>query len=109
MSKKMRKCIVCSAEYEYCNRCREHASRPAWMSIYHEENCKNIMDIVSAYAAGYINKTVAKKRLSACSLKNKKNFKESMVKLIDEIYSSKKSTEDTQSIDNSNVEEVIGE
>ena len=91
MIKKTRSCIVCGKEYEYCNNCKKHANSPSWMAIYHDENCRNIMNIATDYMAGDLTKAEAKLQLDGCNLSNKKNFKESVVKAIDEIYTEKKS------------------
>lgn len=88
--KKTRACIVCGEEYIYCNNCNEYAKYPAWMSIYHDENCKNIMNITTEYMAGNLPKAEAKAALDDCDLTNKKNFKESVLKAINEIYATKK-------------------
>ena len=90
MRKRVKQCIVCGAEYTYCNSCREHASQPSWMAIYHDENCRNIMNIATEYMAGNITKADAKSELDKCDLTNKKNFKESVLKAINEIYTTKK-------------------
>ena len=89
---KVRKCIVCGKEYEYCNRCRSHASMPTWMALYHDDNCRSIMNIATEYMAGNLPKADAKSELGKCDLAGKKNFKESVVKAIDEIYGTKKAT-----------------
>ena len=90
MRKRTRQCIVCGAEYIYCNSCKEHASQPSWMAIYHDENCRNIMNITTEYMAGNLTKADAKSEIDKCDLSNKKNFKESVVKAINEIYTTKK-------------------
>ena len=87
---KARKCIVCGKEYEYCNRCSSHASMPTWMALYHDDNCRNIMNIATEYMAGNLPKADAKSQLDKCDLTNKKNFKESVVKAINEICTTKK-------------------
>ena len=87
---KKRKCIVCGEEYEYCGKCKAHSNLPAWMAIYHDENCRNIMNIATDYMAGSISKAVAKAMLDECDLSNKKNFKESVLKAINEIYATQK-------------------
>lgn len=90
MRKKTRSCIVCGVEYTYCNNCREYASKPSWMSLYHDNNCRNIMNIATEYMAGNLAKADAKSGLDKCDLTNKKKFKESVIKAIDEIYATKK-------------------
>lgn len=90
MRKRTRTCIVCGVEYTYCNSCKEHASQPSWMAIYHDGNCRNIMNIATEYMAGNITKADAKSALDKCDLTNKKNFKESVIKAVNEIYATKK-------------------
>ena len=88
---KARKCIVCGKEYEYCNRCSSHANMPTWMALYHDDNCRKIMNIATEYMAGNLTKADAKSQIDNCDLTNKKNFKESVVKAINEICATKKS------------------
>lgn len=92
MRKGTRTCIVCGVEYTYCNSCKAHASQPSWMAIYHDDNCRNIMNICTEYMAGNLSKSDAKSELDKCDLTNKKNFKESVIKAINEIYATKKSS-----------------
>ncbi len=87
-----RKCIVCGKEYEYCNRCSSHATKPTWMALYHEDNCRSIMNIATEYMAGNITKADAKSQLDNCDLTNKKNFKESVIRAVNEICATKKTT-----------------
>ena len=87
---KARKCIVCGREYEYCNRCSSHATMPTWMALYHDDNCRNIMNIATEYMAGNLTKAEAKSELDGCDLTNKKNFKESVLKAVNEICATKK-------------------
>ena len=87
---KARKCIVCGKEYEYCNRCSSHADMPTWMALYHDDNCRNIMNIATEYMAGNLTREVAKSQLDNCDLTNKKNFKESVANAVNEICAAKK-------------------
>lgn len=105
MRKGTRNCIVCGAEYEYCNSCKKHVSLPTWMAIYHDGNCRNIMNIATEYMAGNITKADAKSELDKCDLTNKKNFKESVLKAVNEIYSTKKSAK----TENVKVDEEVAE
>lgn len=98
MRKKTRQCIVCGVEYTYCNSCKEHASKPSWMAIYHDDNCRNIMNIATEYMAGNLTKSDAKAELDKCDLTNKKNFKESVNKAINEIFTSKKAVKAAEEI-----------
>ena len=102
---KARKCIVCGKEYEYCTRCSSHANMPTWMALYHDDNCRSIMNIATEYMAGNLTKVDAKSQLDNCDLTNKKNFKESIVKAINEICATKKSAKaDTAKVDEEIVE-----
>ena len=87
---KTRACIVCGKEYIYCNNCNDYAKYPAWMAIYHDENCKDIMTIATEYMAGNLSKAEAKTKLDKCDLSNRKNFSNSVTKAIDEIFTEKK-------------------
>ena len=87
---KAKNCIVCGKEYEYCNRCSSHATMPTWMALYHDDNCRSIMNIATEYMAGNLTKVEAKSKLDDCDLTNKKNFSESVLKAINEIYATKK-------------------
>ena len=87
---KARNCIVCGKEYEYCNRCSSHATMPTWMALYHDDNCRSIMNIATEYMAGNLTKADAKAELDKCDLTNKKNFKESVLRAVNEIYATKK-------------------
>lgn len=90
MIKKTRNCIVCGTEYEYCGNCSKHASLPAWMAIYHDENCKTIMHIATEFMAGNLSKADAKIALDKCDLTHKKDFKQSVLAAINEIYTTDK-------------------
>lgn len=94
MKKRIKNCIVCGKEYEYCGNCSSHLSSPPWMAIYHDENCKNIMNIATEYMAGNLPKSEAKVLLDGCDLKDRKNFKESVAKAINEICATKKPVKD---------------
>ena len=87
---KARKCIVCGKEYEYCNGCKSHAAFPVWMALYHDDNCRSIMNVATEYMAGNLTKADAKAKLNKCDLTNKKNFKESVLKAVNEICATKK-------------------
>ena len=88
---KARNCIVCGKEYEYCNRCSSHANMPTWMALYHDDNCRSIMNIATEYMAGNLTKADAKSQLDECNLTDRKNFKDSVAKAVNEICATKKS------------------
>lgn len=84
--KNNRQCICCEKEYVYCPNCSDFAHMPSWMTIYHDNNCKEICDAIKSYGFNYITKEQAKDLLDKCDLTNKKMFKQSIQNKIDEIY-----------------------
>lgn len=74
MSRRKRHCYLCNVRYEYCHTCSQDRNKPAWMSTFHEENCKNIFDICTRFNLGFMDKSDAQKALLDCDLSNKENF-----------------------------------
>lgn len=104
MKKNNKKCIVCGEIYTYCNSCSEFDKYPRWMGIYHEENCKNVFDIVSKFLSGHIDKEEAKEALSKCDLSNKKNFHKAILDAVNKIMASDKKRKKEPVVEN--IEEV---
>ena len=75
MARRSRECYLCGAKYSFCGSCTNDRAKPAWMSEFHEENCKNIFDICTRYNLGMISKDEAKTALKECDLSNKESFK----------------------------------
>lgn len=82
--KNNRKCICCSQEYRFCNSCMEDVNKPAWMAIYHNDNCRSLFNITTDYLAGVITKEDAKNRFSACDLSYKDKLHANIAKAIGE-------------------------
>ena len=78
-------CKTCGVKYFYCSNCDKTLQSPQWMLMWHEENCKNVFEIVSAYVQKQIDKVTAKERLSHCNLKNLYSYKENIRKYVEEI------------------------
>ena len=72
MAKKNRECVTCGEKYSYCPNCNR--KEPAWMSEFHEENCKNIFQICTSFNVNIMSKHEAKAALEQCDLSNKSNF-----------------------------------
>ena len=90
MGKYTRKCAVCGKTYDYCNTCNTYASMPTWMTMFHDENCKNIFEITSAYYAGSRSDEVIREQLLACDLSNKKDFTQKTQKVIEKLIDAPK-------------------
>ena len=88
MRKINRTCIVCGHKYSYCPSCMEDAYKPKWMTIFHDENCKNIFNATSDYLANDITKEKAKELLDKCDLSNKTSLHHTIVEALDAIYKS---------------------
>lgn len=75
MARRQRNCYLCGTEYQYCSTCSQDRIKPAWMSDFHSETCKDIFDICTRFNLGMISKDEAKATLNAYDLSNKENFK----------------------------------
>ena len=75
MGRRIRECYLCGESYKYCSTCSQDRAKPAWMSLFHSESCKNIFDICTRFNMGMISKTEAQEELNACDLSNKEKFK----------------------------------
>ena len=75
MARKQRNCYLCGESYKYCGSCSQDRMKPAWMSEFHTESCKNIFDICTRFNLNMISKTEAQEALIECDLSNRANFK----------------------------------
>ena len=80
-----RKCIVCGTSYRYCSSCLESITKPAWYAIFHDQNCHDIYNAVTAVYSEQ-GKDEAKKILDMCNLAGKEHFHPNIIRLINEIY-----------------------
>lgn len=88
MAKKNRKCATCGTKYSYCPNCDRNA--PSWMTSFHAENCKNILQICTQYNVGLLTKEQAQEALNACDLSNKENFTECIQRDFENIFAVEK-------------------
>ena len=86
MAKRDRKCYLCGEKYKYCPTCSDDRMKPAFMSEFHSENCKNIFEICTNFNMGLMSKPEAKTALDKCDLANKENFKSYVQRDIDVIF-----------------------
>ena len=87
MARRSRNCYLCGEKYEYCPTCSQDRMKPAWMSQFHSESCKNIFDICTRFNMGLITKEEAQAELSTCDLTNKENFKSYVQNDLENIFS----------------------
>ena len=69
-------CICCNTKYTFCTRCDDFDFEPRWKAIFHDENCKNIFNLLTDFNAGLINKEKAIAELKKLDLSNIEKFKE---------------------------------
>lgn len=86
MGRRNRECYLCGEDYKYCPTCSQDKMKPAWMSEFHSENCKNIFDICTRFNMNLMSKTEAQDALNACDLTNKENFKSYVIRDLDVIF-----------------------
>lgn len=103
-----RKCIVCGTSYRYCSSCLESITKPAWYAIFHDQNCHDIYNAVTAVYSEQ-GKDEAKKILDTCNLAGKEHFHPNIIKLINEIYDIKEEAKEAvepEKTENVKVEKV---
>lgn len=103
-----RKCIVCGTSYRYCSSCLESLSKPAWYAIFHDQNCHDIYNAVTAVYSEQ-GKDEAKKILDTCNLAGKEHFHPNIIRLINEIYDIKEEAKEAvepEKTENVKVEKV---
>ena len=78
MGRRNRECYLCGQAYQYCPTCFQDKMKPAWMSEFHSENCKNIFDICTRFNMKLLTKVEANSAIEKCNLSNKLNFRPSV-------------------------------
>lgn len=86
MGRRNRECYLCGKDYQYCSTCSHDKMKPAWMSEFHSENCKNIFDICTRFNMSMMSKNEAKAALEKCDLTNKENFKSYVKRDLENIF-----------------------
>lgn len=86
MARKSRECYLCGTDYKYCGSCSNDRMKPAWMSEFHSENCKNIFDICTRFNMQLMSKTEAQDALKFCDITNKENFKSYVQRDLENIF-----------------------
>lgn len=85
MGRRTRECKVCGTKYEYCPTCSQDKYKPAWMALFHEENCMKIWDICTRFNMELMSKEEAKEALLKCDLSKKESFVDFVQKDIENI------------------------
>lgn len=85
-----RVCKTCGKQYFYCSHCDKTLNTPTWMLMWHDENCKNVFETVSAFLQKQIDKKEAKRRLEKCDLRHLYTFKDSVRSVVETIFEEEK-------------------
>ena len=85
-----RVCKTCGKKYFYCSNCDKKNNSPEWMLMWHDENCKNIWEIVSSYLQRQITIQEANAKLQKCNLKAVFSYPEKIRNIIEEILAVEK-------------------
>lgn len=64
----MRKCVLCSKDYEYCPNCARDRKKPTWHKLFDSDNCHNIFDAINDYNFNLKTKEETVELLSKCDL-----------------------------------------
>jgi len=96
MSTRTRTCAVCGMKYDYCPTCEADRFKPTWMMTFHDNNCREIWDVLSAISCKTIDKTEGVERLEALDLSKKHNFVPNVRKYLDEVLGGSGKVEKTE-------------
>lgn len=74
MAKLNRICFTCGKKHSYCPSCYDDRHLETWHIMFHDENCKNIFNIINQYFYKHITIENAKLQLEKCDLNELNNF-----------------------------------
>ena len=98
MSKVIRRCVMCSKEYEHCSNC---GSAPQlWKNIFCSENCRDIYDVLNKYDGNLISKEDGTKQLKKFDLKVVSKFNDRFKKLAEELTPKKEAPKPKKKTEN---------
>lgn len=63
-----RSCALCGGKYQYCPHCSDFDSEPKWKTMFHDNNCKTIFDILQKHFLKQYSDAEAVTLLNACDL-----------------------------------------
>ena len=93
MAKNNRKCAICGKIYSYCPGCGEDKDKPAWMTTFDTDNCREIYKITSNYVGGVITVDIARSELKKHDLTRTDSYNKVIAERIDQIMGTEKTEE----------------
>lgn len=74
MERKLRRCCVCKAEYQFCPKCPEDANKEIWHFTFCSQNCHDIYDVTSKFENNQISGEDANSALDKLDLSKMDSF-----------------------------------
>lgn len=99
-----RKCSICDTVYSFCSNCSDYDHLPRWMSLFHDENCKNFWETMNLYRTGVDNAETTKQKLDKLDLSMKDSLSDTYKKLLKEIDEKVKANEHVKTDDRINTD-----
>lgn len=82
---KKRICACCGKEYEYCPTCGKDRAKP-WLAVTDTLECKEVLNIISAYNMGLVKKYDVKKVLNKYNVTDFSKYKKSISDRLNELF-----------------------
>ena len=96
--KKIRICICCGQQYEYCVKC-DDKKKETWKHNYDIASCRDVFNTISDYRLGYITKEVAADTLRLIPLEHRATYVQGVAEYVDDLLGDvdgKQNTKQTQ-------------
>lgn len=82
--KKIRICICCGQQYEYCVKCDDR-KKETWKNNYDIASCRDVFNTISDYRLGYITKEVAADTLRIIPLEHRATYVQGVAEYVNEL------------------------
>lgn len=82
---KTRTCACCGKTYKYCPTCGKDIKKP-WLAICDTEECREVLNIISAYNMGTVDKDRVKAVLDKYNVKDFSKYKKSISDKLNELF-----------------------
>lgn len=97
---KLRRCIFCSNEYEYCNHCKDSAKYPEWKFNFDTEKCHDLYDVIAGYNMGIKTIEDVKSVLDKYEVTDYTIFSKKLQNKLNELVPQKEEKKDEEKKDN---------
>lgn len=82
---KTRTCACCGKTYSYCPTCGKDTTKP-WLAICDTEECREVLNIISAYNMGIVDKDRVKTVLDKYNVNDFSKYKKSISDKLNELF-----------------------